>query len=58
MASLAHTDTSPRHIHDDLRRQLTAAEQSLRDVVDQLARAEAELARLRATTQVEARRGY
>ncbi len=58
MASFAHTDTSPRHIHDDLRRQLTAAERSLRDVLDQLARSEGELARLRATTQVEARRGY
>jgi hypothetical protein len=58
MASLAHTDTSPRQIHDDLRRQLTAAERTLRDVLDQLARAEGELARLRATTQVEARRGY
>jgi hypothetical protein len=58
MASLAHSDTSTRNIHDDLRRQLTATERSLRDVLDQLARTEGELARLRAGSQVEARRGY
>jgi hypothetical protein len=58
MASLAHTDTSPRSVHDDLRRQLTATERTLRDVLDQLARTEGELARLRASSQVEARRGY
>jgi hypothetical protein len=58
MASLAHTDTSARNVHDDLRRQLTAAERTLRDVLDQLARTEGELARLRAASQVEARRGY
>jgi hypothetical protein len=58
MASLAHVDTSPRLIHDDLRRQLTATERTLRDVLDQLARAEGELTRLRVAAQVEARRGY
>jgi hypothetical protein len=58
MASPTPNDTSSSHIHDDLRRQLTVTEHALRDVLDQLARAEGELARLRASSQVEARRGY
>lgn len=58
MASLADTDTSPHSLHDDLRRHLTGIERTLRDVLDKLAQAEGELARLRAGSQVEARRGY
>jgi hypothetical protein len=58
MATQTHTDPLSSPLHDDLRGRLTVTERTLRDVLDQLARAEGELARLRASSQVEARRGY
>ena len=44
--------------HEALQRQLVATERVLKDVLDQLAQAEAELKRYRAAAQIEARRGY
>jgi hypothetical protein len=44
--------------HDTLQRQLVATERVLKDVLDQLAQAEAELKRYRSAAQIEARRGY
>jgi hypothetical protein len=58
MASLARIDPTPPDLHDELRRQLATTESRLLRVLDQLARAEGELLRLRAAAQVEARRGY
>jgi hypothetical protein len=58
MDTLEHSDLWPRLIETDLRGQLTAAERKLAGVLDQLARVEGELARIRAASQVEARRGY
>jgi hypothetical protein len=58
MTSHTHNTTSAGQNRDDLASELATAQGALRDVLDQLARVEGELARYRAAAQVEARRGY